>query len=240
MAVPFCVVARLLGAKLIFVETMARIDSASASGRVLSRLATRVLVQWPEMARVYPGATVCRPLLLEGVVGGESSGGRGTFAGVGTHNAPFDRLIRAVEAASAGRLIPQPVLIQTGVSMHRPVDVSFQPFLEPDELEAAVAEHACIICHCGSGILASALRSGTRPIVMPRRGDNGEHVDDHQVRVAEALERMDLAVVVEDQITSEHVRAASRQLVVPESAFDLPRVQDVLTAALDELNEAAA
>src|SRR3954451_12653877 len=37
--VAFCVFARMAGARVVFVETMARVDNASASGRVLSRIA---------------------------------------------------------------------------------------------------------------------------------------------------------------------------------------------------------
>src|SRR5690349_23319646 len=46
IVVPFCVMARITGAHVIFVETAARVRGASRSGRVLSRIAQQVVAQW--------------------------------------------------------------------------------------------------------------------------------------------------------------------------------------------------
>jgi hypothetical protein len=51
------------------------------------------------------------------------------------------------------------------------------------ELEAADA----VVCHGGSGAIRDALALGHRPIVVPRLGRHGEHVDDHQLDLARAL-----------------------------------------------------
>jgi len=95
--VAFCLFSRLLGARLLFVETMARITSPSASGWILSRLASQTLVQWPEMSAVYPRTTVCRPALLEGLESLSVAPGEGCLVAVGTHHQPFDRLLSMVD-----------------------------------------------------------------------------------------------------------------------------------------------
>ncbi len=52
------------------------------------------------------------------------------------------------------------------------------------------------ICEPGrfSNSLLEALSLGHRPIILPRLAEHGEHVDDHQVELAESLFERSLAV----------------------------------------------
>ena len=111
---PFCVLARLAGARLLYVETMARVSRPSMTARVLSRIADRVVVQWPELASALPRAEVCRPTLLENVADGEHPAGAGTFVAVGTHAQPYTRLLETVGRAIEEGLLPGPVRAQVG------------------------------------------------------------------------------------------------------------------------------
>jgi beta-1,4-N-acetylglucosaminyltransferase len=54
MAVPACVVAKLMGIKVIFVETGSRVSFLSLTGRILYRFADLFLVQWPEVQKTCP------------------------------------------------------------------------------------------------------------------------------------------------------------------------------------------
>jgi len=58
LAIPLCLCGRLLGARTVFVESITRVNSPSATGKLLSslRLCDRLYVQWPEAARLYPRA----------------------------------------------------------------------------------------------------------------------------------------------------------------------------------------
>jgi UDP-N-acetylglucosamine:LPS N-acetylglucosamine transferase len=63
VAVPFAWVARLFGARVVFVESLTRIDGPSMSCRMIAPVAERVYVQWPELAErysraIYRGAVV--------------------------------------------------------------------------------------------------------------------------------------------------------------------------------------
>lgn len=51
LAVPFFVVGRLLGRRLVYVESLTRSETLSVSGRLVYPLADRFFVQWPELAR---------------------------------------------------------------------------------------------------------------------------------------------------------------------------------------------
>jgi UDP-N-acetylglucosamine transferase subunit ALG13 len=46
-----------------------------------------------------------------------------------------------------------------------------------------------VITHAGVGSIICAIREGHMPLVVPRRNEFGEHVDDHQVELTRALEQ---------------------------------------------------
>jgi len=48
-AVPFAWVARVLGSKVVYVESLTRVDSPSVACRLIGPVADRVYVQWPEL-----------------------------------------------------------------------------------------------------------------------------------------------------------------------------------------------
>ncbi|MBA2741657.1 MAG: UDP-N-acetylglucosamine--LPS N-acetylglucosamine transferase [Actinobacteria bacterium] len=50
VAVPFAWMARLRGAKVVYVESFTRIDGPSLSCRLIAPAAARVYAQWPELA----------------------------------------------------------------------------------------------------------------------------------------------------------------------------------------------
>jgi beta-1,4-N-acetylglucosaminyltransferase len=56
VAVPACIAARLMGIKVIFVETASRVTALSLTGRILYRVAHLFFVQWPELVARYPKA----------------------------------------------------------------------------------------------------------------------------------------------------------------------------------------
>jgi beta-1,4-N-acetylglucosaminyltransferase len=56
IAVPFAWVARFSGAKVVYVESLTRIERPSLSCRLIRPVADRVYVQWPELAGVVGGA----------------------------------------------------------------------------------------------------------------------------------------------------------------------------------------
>lgn len=50
LAVPFFLVGRLLGCRLVYVESLTRSETLSVSGRLVYPLAHRFFVQWPQLA----------------------------------------------------------------------------------------------------------------------------------------------------------------------------------------------
>ena len=107
------------------------------------------------------------------------------FVTVGTHEQPFDRLVKKMDDLVAEGVIQEPVMIQTGYSTYEPKHCSFQKLLPYPEMERHIAEARIIITHGGPASFISALQVGKIPIVVPRKSDLNEHVNDHQKQIVE-------------------------------------------------------
>lgn len=104
------------------------------------------------------------------------------FVTVGTHHDPFTRLLDALD-----QLDPAELVVQYGPAQPPPgVDraEAFMPFTQMVEHFRAAEK---VIVHAGVGSIICASREGHTPLVVPRRHDLGEHVDEHQADLTRAL-----------------------------------------------------
>jgi UDP-N-acetylglucosamine:LPS N-acetylglucosamine transferase len=53
VAVPFCYIARLHGARVIYIESFARVTEPSLTGRLVHPVVDRFFVQWPGMQQHF-------------------------------------------------------------------------------------------------------------------------------------------------------------------------------------------
>jgi UDP-N-acetylglucosamine:LPS N-acetylglucosamine transferase len=53
---PMCCIGKIFGSKIIFIETMANINTPTKTGRIIYKFADLFIVQWEEMLKVYPNA----------------------------------------------------------------------------------------------------------------------------------------------------------------------------------------
>ncbi len=71
VTVPICIAGKLQGKKVIFIESFCRPLTPSVSGRIVSLFADRVIYQWPQLKRYYPGGilggSIFSPDMLAGV-----------------------------------------------------------------------------------------------------------------------------------------------------------------------------
>lgn len=56
VAVPFAWIGRLRGARVVYVESITRIDRPSLSLRLIAPVTTKIYVQWPELVRAVRGS----------------------------------------------------------------------------------------------------------------------------------------------------------------------------------------
>jgi UDP-N-acetylglucosamine transferase subunit ALG13 len=112
----------------------------------------------------------------------------------GISGAPFDRLLRVVELIET----EEEVVVQHGPSQLRPPGATCLAFLPFDELNEYVESASTVITHAGAGSVLVTLTHGKRPLVVPRRPEHAEVVDDHQVVFARHLARAGLVHLAED------------------------------------------
>jgi UDP-N-acetylglucosamine transferase subunit ALG13 len=86
------------------------------------------------------------------------------------------------------------------------------------ELRAAIASADLVVAHAGIGSALDALDAGVCPVLLPRRADRGEHIDDHQRGLAEHLAGRGLAVMAEaDLVTRSDLDAARSRRIIARS-----------------------
>lgn len=58
--VPFCIVGKLLGKRIVYIESFARVDTPSLTGKIIYKLklANLFVVQWEDMLKYFPEAIV--------------------------------------------------------------------------------------------------------------------------------------------------------------------------------------
>jgi len=115
------------------------------------------------------------------------------FVSVGTHEAPFDRLLRTVYELG----LDEEIVVQHGPSSVRSELALEAEYLSFDEVVDYIRAARAVVTHAGVGSVMVALANGKRPIVMPRLHSFDEHVDDHQLELARRLEANGLVTVVE-------------------------------------------
>jgi UDP-N-acetylglucosamine transferase subunit ALG13 len=107
------------------------------------------------------------------------------FVTVGNAHNPFERLVRAADELAAR--LEEPVLVQSGHTAYQARHAEQVAFLGLDAYETAVQQARLIVAHAGSGSVIAAFRYGKPLILMPRRRQFGEHVNDHQLELTAAL-----------------------------------------------------
>ena len=53
---PMCIIGKIFGSKIIYIETFANINKKTATGRLIYPIADLFIVQWEEMLKIYPKA----------------------------------------------------------------------------------------------------------------------------------------------------------------------------------------
>lgn len=111
------------------------------------------------------------------------------FVTVGTDPQPFNRLLQAIDQLAQKGVFATAVFCQTGYSTYRPRFATAKAFLNFEEFEEKIQEAALVISHGGAGSIGTALQFRKKCIAIPRLKRFGEHANDHQVELVQALEK---------------------------------------------------
>ena len=108
------------------------------------------------------------------------------FVTVGSHPTyKFQRLVDAVSGLPSGDLV-----VQYGPARGPRDAKEARAWMSFPEMIDYMERASVIVTHAGVGTILAASRIGHFPIVVPRRKQYGETVDDHQVDLAKVLERV--------------------------------------------------
>ena len=120
------------------------------------------------------------------------------FVSVGTHEQPFDRLVRHMDLLSEKGTIQEEIYILTGYSTYSPRHCSHTKFLKFDSMMEKMEKARIIITHGGASSIILAFHTGKIPIVVPRQKKHQEHVDNHQVYLCRKLEQKGEIIAIYD------------------------------------------
>jgi len=208
IALAFLPLARATGLQCHYIESAARMDGPSMTGRLLrSARAAHLYAQhaeWAQSPWLYQGSVFDD---LE-VLPRRSTGRiRRVVVTLGTLHYPFDRLVRCLQAALPS---DAEVLWQLGFEPGIRLSGRVERSLDHHELAAEMEGADLVVCHGGVGSALLAFSVGQCPVLVPRRVAFGEHVDDHQSQVASMLAERGLAVTCEaDELQEHHLQAAA-------------------------------
>ena len=132
------------------------------------------------------------------------------FISVGNAKQNFDRVFQEADKL-LNLLIEQGYSIKV-VAQHgacsKPIfsygsSVTTFDFTSIDNFQNYVRESDLFISHCGVGSIITALENRKKPILLPRRSEFCEHIDNHQVELLNELLKRDLVVELESIFLNE-------------------------------------
>lgn len=221
VALAYFAYGRAKGLPCHFVESAARIDGPSLSGMIMTRIpGVNLYTQyesWADDRWQYRGSVF------------------DTFAGEEKPEGPPERLDKVVVTLGTYRgydfsrlverllqvLPPETeVLWQTGDTDVSRFGIRGHDAIPEADLSQAMQEADAVVAHAGVGTALAAFEVGVCPLLIPRRYALKEHVDDHQIQIADELVTRDLAISVDaSKLRPEDLLAAgARRVGRPERA----------------------
>lgn len=120
------------------------------------------------------------------------------FLTVGTQFG-FDRLTRAVDEACGRGLFNEEVFGQIGETEYRPVNFQGIATLKKSDFDRYFQQASAVISHAGMGTITLALEQSKALLVMPRKPELREVVNDHQTAIAERFARLGHLILAKDE-----------------------------------------
>lgn len=106
---------------------------------------------------------------------------------LGTQKFQFNRLLKKIDEMIESGLIKEEVIAQTGFSTYIPKNYEYKDFFDKDEFKTIIEKTDIVITHSGVGTIIKSLGFNKPVIVVPRLCEFDEHVDDHQLEIANSF-----------------------------------------------------
>jgi UDP-N-acetylglucosamine transferase subunit ALG13 len=199
VALPMCYIAKLYRKKIIFIESFCRVGKPSLFGRLIYPIANLTIVQWEPLLKHYKGAKYGGSIFnFSGYNIDKAKIKNQIFVTAGTLSTGFDRLLKEIDMLIEKRVIQEKVIAQIGSSKYRPKNYEWFRFTSKEVYWDTMKESKIVITHGGVGSITNALKFNKRTIVVPRRKEFGEIVNNHQLEITRELERQEKIIAVYD------------------------------------------
>lgn len=123
------------------------------------------------------------------------------FVTVGTHEQQFNRLVEFIDQLKCNGTIQEDVIIQTGFSTYEPKHCLWSKLYPYQEMIKYVEDARIVVTHGGPSSFIMPLQIGKIPVVVPRKKEYYEHVNDHQVEFANAVAEHQGNIIVVEEIS---------------------------------------
>lgn len=122
------------------------------------------------------------------------------FVTVGTHEQPFNRLLKCIDKMIDSGQINEEVYAQKGYTDYVPKNYKANKLISYEEMQENIKKARIVITHGGPASFIAPLSIGKIPIVVPRKKEFNEHVNNHQLEFAlEVRKRMSNIIVAETE-----------------------------------------
>ncbi len=216
LAVPLLAAGRLQHVDCHYIESAARADGPSMTGKIVSRIpGVRLYAQyerWAEGPWAFQGS-VFDAYRSQHLPSGATDRARRVVVTLGTMRTyDFRRAVQRLVQILPRLLTPDAeILWQVGSTDVSGLPIRSASFVSAEMLRGAVAAADLVVAHAGVGSALTALDLGKCPVLLARRKQHGEHVDDHQQLIAAELANRGLAVSPDvNDLEVEHLRFAMR------------------------------
>ena len=120
------------------------------------------------------------------------------FVTVGTHEQPFNRLVEYMD--NWAKKHNEKVIIQTGYSTYKPKYCEWKNLFPYQEMLEKVNEARIVITHGGPSSFIMPLQIGKIPVVVPRKKEFNEHVNNHQVDFSRQVSERQCNIILVEEI----------------------------------------
>lgn len=109
------------------------------------------------------------------------------FIVLGTQKFQLNRLLKLMDDYIESGIIKEEVIAQIGNSTYEPKHYKYEKFMDKALFDENIKKADLMVTHSGVGTIISALNAKKPVIVFPRLKKYKEHVDDHQLDIANAF-----------------------------------------------------
>lgn len=153
---------------------------------------------------------------------------------LGTQKFQMNRLIQAVDELAENS--PEEIFVQSGNSTYVPKHCMAKSFVDAKEFQKMIEDCSVLITHSGVGTIMRGVSAGKPVVVVPRLAKYSEHVDDHQVQIAEAFASKGCILYCTDIAELEETVQRARTYAFSPYQAPESNVEDIILNFLESIN----